>query len=99
MFVFCSHNIIIIVSGEITYIATKILKQDPHATNYYGNAEVGKFLAGIMRKGGTEDWRKVLKDATGQEISAKAMVDYFEPLTNYLKEINKGRKYTLPENF
>ena len=81
------------------YIATKILKQDPHATNYYGNAEVGKFLAGIMRKGGTEDWRKVLKDATGQEISAKAMVDYFEPLTNYLKEINKGRKYTLPENF
>ena len=81
------------------YIATKILKQDPHATNYFGNAEVGKFLAGIMRKGGTEDWRKVLKDATGQEISAKAMVNYFEPLTNYLKEVNKGRKYTLSENF
>lgn len=81
------------------YIATKILKQDPHSTNYFGNQEVGKFLAGIMRKGATEDWRKVLKDATGQEISAKAMVNYFEPLTNYLKEINKGRKHTLPENF
>ena len=81
------------------YIATKILKQDPHATNYFGNKEVGKFLAGIMSKGGTEDWRKVLKDATGQEISAKAMVNYFEPLSNYLKQINKGRKYTLPENF
>ena len=81
------------------YIATKILKQDPHSTNYFGNQEVGKFLAGIMRKGATEDWRKVLKDATGQEISAKAMVNYFVPLTNYLKEINKGRKHTLPENF
>ena len=81
------------------YIATKILKQDPHNTNYYGNQEVGKFLADIMRKGGTEDWRKVLKDATGEEISAKAMVNYFEPLTNYLKEQNKGRKYTLSENF
>jgi len=80
------------------YIATKILKQDPHATNYFGNKEVGKFLAGIMRKGATEDWRKVLKDATGQEISARAMVHYFEPLTNYLKEVNKGRKYTLTEN-
>ena len=80
------------------YIATKILKQDPHATNYFGNKEVGNFLAGIMRKGATEDWRKVLKDATGQEISAQAMVHYFEPLTTYLKEINKGRKYTLPEN-
>jgi len=44
-----------------------------------------------MRKGATEDWRKVLKDATGQEISAKAMVDYFEPLTNYLKEQNKKK--------
>ncbi len=81
------------------YIATKILKQDPHATNYFGNQAVGKFLAGIMRKGATEDWRKVLKDATGQEISAKAMVNYFEPLTNYLKEVNKGRNYTLSENF
>jgi peptidyl-dipeptidase A len=81
------------------YIARNILKQDPHATNYYGNKEVGKFLSGIMRKGGTEDWQKVLKDATGQEISAKAMVDYFSPLTNYLKEVNKGRKYTLSQNF
>ena len=52
-----------------------------------------------MRKGATEDWRKVLKDATGQEISAKAMVNYFEPLTNYLEEQNKGRKYTLAKNF
>jgi peptidyl-dipeptidase A len=81
------------------YIAKNILKQDPHATNYFGNKEIGKFLAGIMRKGATEDWRKVLKDATGQGISAKAMVDYFQPLTDYLKQVNKGRKYTLPENF
>ncbi|MEO6454394.1 MAG: M2 family metallopeptidase [Ginsengibacter sp.] len=81
------------------YISRNILKQDPHATNYFGNKEVGKFLANIMRKGATEDWRKVLKNATGQEISANAMVHYFEPLMNYLKEVNKGRKYTLPENF
>ena len=52
-----------------------------------------------MRKGATENWRKVLKDATGQEISAKAMVAYFQPLTDYLKQVNAGRKYTLSENF
>ena len=69
------------------YIAKNILKQDPHGTNYFGNKEVGKFLAGIMRKGATEDWRKVLKDATEQEISAKAMVAYFQPLTDYLKQV------------
>jgi hypothetical protein len=45
-----------------------------------------------MRKGSTEDWRKVLKDATGKEISAKAMVNYFEPLTNYLKELKQRKK-------
>ncbi|NUM63864.1 M2 family metallopeptidase, partial [candidate division KSB1 bacterium] len=33
------------------HIATKILQQDPHATNYYGNQEVGKFLADIMQPG------------------------------------------------
>jgi peptidyl-dipeptidase A len=81
------------------YIAKNILKQDPHATNYFGNKDVGEFLGSIMRKGATQDWRQVLKDATGQEISAKAMVDYFAPLTDYLKEVNKGRKYTLEENF
>ena len=74
------------------YIAKKILKQDPHGTNYFGNKEVGKFLAGIMRKGATQDWRKVLKDATGQEISAKAMVDYFQPLTKLFKTGKRWEK-------
>lgn len=80
------------------HIAKNILKQDPHATNYFGNKGVGDFLAKIMRKGASEDWRKVLKDATGHELSAMAMVAYFEPLMKYLKQVNNGRKYSLPEN-
>lgn len=79
------------------HIAKNILKQDPHATNYYGNKQVGDFLKKIMTPGASKDWRKVLKDAVGEDISAKAMVDYFEPLMKYLKEVNRGRKYTLPE--
>jgi peptidyl-dipeptidase A len=39
-----------------------------------------------------------LKESIGSEMSAKSMVDYFNPLYNYLKEVNKGRKYTLPDN-
>jgi peptidyl-dipeptidase A len=80
------------------YIAKNILKQDPHNTNYFNNKQVGEFIAKIMRPGASKDWRVVLKDATGGELSAKAMVDYFQPLMNYLKEVNKGRKYTLPES-
>lgn len=77
------------------YIAAQILKQDSRATNYYGNAEVGEFLKKLMEKGATEDWRKVLKETTGEELNAKAMLNYFSPLMDHLKEINRGRKYTL----
>ncbi|MDQ3713298.1 MAG: M2 family metallopeptidase [Acidobacteriota bacterium] len=79
------------------HIATKILKQDPRATNYYGNKAVGDFLKKIMSPGASRDWRVVLKETTGEDLSAKAMLRYFEPLTEYLKKQNAGRKYTLPE--
>jgi peptidyl-dipeptidase A len=79
------------------HIAKQILHQDPHATNYYGNKEVGKFIADIMKPGASKDWREVLKEKTGSELSAKAMLDYFAPLMDYLKKENQGRKYTLPE--
>jgi len=79
------------------HIARKILKQDPHATNYYGSHEVGDFLRKIMSPGSSRDWRVVLKETTGEDLSAKAMVRYFEPLTAYLKKQNAGRKYTLPD--
>lgn len=77
------------------HIATKILKQDPRATNYYGSKEVGEFLNGILKKGASEDWRKLMQEELGEELSAKAMLNYFAPLMDYLKEVNKGRKYTL----
>lgn len=77
------------------HIAEKILHQPPTATNYYGNHEIGDFLKKIMRPGASRDWRDVLKEATGEDMNAKAMLRYFEPLMQWLKEVNKGRKYTL----
>jgi len=79
------------------HIAENILHQSPTATNYYGNKEVGDFLKEIMYPGASRDWRDVLKEATGEEMNAKAMLRYFEPLMAWLKEENKGRKYTLSE--
>lgn len=79
------------------HISEKILKQDPTATNYYGNKEVGDFLTKIMYPGASRNWRDVLKEATGEDMNAKAMLRYFEPLMSWLKKQNKGRKYTLPE--
>ncbi|MFQ5637493.1 MAG: M2 family metallopeptidase [bacterium] len=74
------------------YIARKILKQDPRNCNYYGNKEVGAFLSKIMRPGASKDWRKVLKAATGEDLSARAMLEYYQPLMDFLKKENQGRQ-------
>jgi peptidyl-dipeptidase A len=77
------------------HIAEKILHQPPTATNYFGNKDVGTFINNIMKSGATKDWREVMKEATGEEMNAKALVRYFDPLMQWLKEENKGRKYTM----
>lgn len=77
------------------YIARNILHQDPHNCNYFGSKEVGDFLKSIMRPGASKDWRKVLREKTGEDLSAKAMLEYYQPVMDYLKKANAGRKHTL----
>ncbi len=74
------------------HICRNILKQDPRNANYAGNQEVGAFLQKILRKGAREDWRKVLKEATGEDLSTRAMKAYFAPLMTWLEAQNKGRQ-------
>jgi peptidyl-dipeptidase A len=73
------------------YIARKILKEPIHRCNYANHPAVGDFLHAIMEKGATQDWRKVLHDATGEDLSTRAMMDYFKPLLAWLQQQNKGR--------
>jgi len=73
------------------YIAKKILHQPPQSCNYAGNPAVGAFMKTIMEKGATTDWRRLLKDTTGEEFSTRAMLDYYAPLMKWLEEQNKGR--------
>jgi peptidyl-dipeptidase A len=80
------------------HIAKNILHQNPRATNYFGRREVGDFIKGILKYGSSKDWRQVLKESTGDELNAKAMLEYFSPLTSWLKEQNKGRVHSLPES-
>ena len=79
------------------HIADKILGEDPRATNYWGRKDVGEFLNGILEVGGTRDWRELMKEELGEEISAQAMLAYFEPLQAWLEEQNAGREHALPE--
>jgi len=79
------------------HIAKNILHQDPRATNYFGQKGIGDFLKKIMYPGASKDWRQVLKQSTGDELNANAMLEYFQPLISWLQEQNKGRKYTLAQ--
>jgi peptidyl-dipeptidase A len=77
------------------HIAEKILKQDPRDTNYYGSKKAGRFIQGILKVGASVDWRPFTREKLGEDLNAKAMLDYFKPLMEYLKKENKERKYTL----
>ncbi len=80
------------------HIAKNILDQDPHDTNYWGNEEAGRFLEGILELGATRDWREVMREHLGEDLSARAILEYFEPLTAYLQAENEGREHSLPES-
>ena len=79
------------------HIARRILDEDPRDTNYFGREDVGRFLDEIMRPGSSVDWRELLVRATGSELSAQPMLDYFAPLMEWLREENRGRRHTLAE--
>lgn len=79
------------------HIAKEILGEDPRDTNYYGRKDVGEFLESIMTPGASVDWREMLREKTGSDLSAQAMVDYFAPLQTWLEEQNQGRTHTLSD--
>jgi peptidyl-dipeptidase A len=88
-----SYAVATVLSYQLNdHIARKILKSDPRACNYAGNREVGVFFQGMMRQGATREWRAVLREATGEELSTRAMVEYFKPLLAWLEKQNRGRQ-------
>jgi peptidyl-dipeptidase A len=72
------------------HICTTMVKQDVRNCDYSGNEAVGKFLRGILSLGATQDWRKVMREATGEDIGPRAMLAYFEPLLADLLNRNLG---------
>ncbi len=73
------------------HICSQIVHADPHDCNYYGNREVGAYLNQLLRVGATRDWRELLRETTGEDLSARALVEYYRPLTALLTRENEGR--------
>ena len=77
------------------YIARELLQQDIHDTSWLGRKDVGRYLKQIMSVGANVDWPDFLKKMTGRNLSAGPMLEYFEPLAEWLKQQNQGREHTL----
>jgi peptidyl-dipeptidase A len=65
----------------------------------YGSKEAGARLNAMLELGRSKPWPEALKAMTGSDkADASAIVEYFQPLMDWLKEQNKGETegWTLP---
>ena len=65
----------------------------------YGSKEAGARLNAMLAMGASKPWPEALKAMTGSDkADASAIVEYFQPLMEWLKEQNKGQSegWTLP---
>jgi peptidyl-dipeptidase A len=59
----------------------------------FGNKEAGAKYWAMLQKGQSQPWQQTLKELTGTEqMDAGAILDYFAPLNEWLKEQNQGQQ-------
>lgn len=51
------------------------------------------YFRNLLKQGSSKPWPDVMKELTGQsKMDVSAILEYFKPLHNWLKEQNKGEK-------
>jgi peptidyl-dipeptidase A len=59
--------------------------------SFYGSKAAGEKLNTMLKAGQSQPWQQTLKEMTGTDhLDAQAMIDYFAPLYQWLKEQNKA---------
>jgi peptidyl-dipeptidase A len=59
--------------------------------SFYGSKAAGEKLKAMLEAGQSRPWQETLKEMTGSDhLDAQAMLDYFAPLYQWLKEQNKN---------
>ncbi len=63
-----------------------------HRCSIYGNKAAGEKLNTMLEMGASKPWQEAMQEITGQsELDASAIIDYFQPLKEWLDEQNKPR--------
>ncbi|KAF1719651.1 M2 family metallopeptidase [Pseudoxanthomonas wuyuanensis] len=60
--------------------------------SFYGNKVAGQKFWAMLEKGASQPWQATLKELTGGEtMDASAVLEYFAPLQDWLKQQNEGQ--------
>ena len=61
--------------------------------SFYGNKAAGQKFWAMLEKGASQPWQATLKELTGGEkMDAGAVLEYFAPLQDWLKQQNAGQQ-------
>jgi peptidyl-dipeptidase A len=64
-----------------------------HRCSIYGNEEVGRRLNAMLQMGRSRPWPEALEAFTGtRDMDGSAIIAYFAPLMEYLREQNAARQ-------
>jgi len=64
-----------------------------HECSVFGNEQAGRRYAAMLALGASQPWQDTFEKLTGtRRIDAGAIIEYFQPLTLWLKEQNKDRQ-------
>lgn len=64
-----------------------------HRCSFYGSKEVGEKFNKMLEMGSSRPWPEALEAFTGsREMDGSAIIEYFAPLMDYLKEQNESRQ-------
>ena len=64
-----------------------------HECSIFGNTEAGKRYRAMLALGASQPWQDTLEKLTGtRQMDAGAIIEYFQPLMQWLKEQNKGQQ-------
>lgn len=67
-----------------------------HTCDIYKSTEAGKLLSDVMKLGFSKPWPEAMTMITGQpKMSAEPLMNYFQPLIDWLKEENKKNEEIL----
>ncbi|MCE7032532.1 M2 family metallopeptidase [Lysobacter sp. GX 14042] len=63
-----------------------------HECSFYGNKAAGGKLQAMLAHGASQPWQDTLAELTGEgKMDASAVLEYFAPLQEWLREQNEGR--------